>query len=72
MQVLMKRQRADGTQARKTWLAARCAAPLDWVFLCRWERAQKLGLDPPQDVKQILEGLPEGDPLHLCIWAGRV
>ena len=45
---------------------------IGWVLPDRWERAQKLGLDPPLNVKQILEGLPEGDPLHMCIWAGRV
>lgn len=38
----------------------------------RWERAERFGLDPPQEIKQILDDLPEGDPLHQNIWHRRL
>jgi len=42
----------------------------------RWARAEKLGLDPPENVKELLEAL-EGDASkkgkhEACIWEGRV
>jgi hypothetical protein len=44
----------------------------DSLHACRWERAQKLGLNPPLAVKEALEGLPADDPLQHSIWTGRV
>jgi hypothetical protein len=38
----------------------------------RWERAAKLGLEPPVEVKAILEAAAADSPLHLNIWSGRV
>ena len=40
--------------------------------LDRWERAESFGLNPPSEVKKLLLGLPEGDPLHRDIWYGRI
>jgi DNA polymerase delta subunit 4 len=35
----------------------------------RWERAHRIGLDPPQNVKNMLQ-LAGGNPD--CLWEGRV
>lgn len=35
----------------------------------RWERAHRIGLDPPHDVKDLLDHLG-GSPN--CLWEGRV
>ncbi|EIE20225.1 hypothetical protein COCSUDRAFT_54434 [Coccomyxa subellipsoidea C-169] len=40
--------------------------------LARWHRAENLGLQPPLDIKRILEGLPENHALQNNIWHGRV
>lgn len=37
----------------------------------RWERASKLGLDPPQGVLQALEQLDASHPEQQGIWADR-
>merc|ERR1712216_1047245 len=39
----------------------------------RWDRAARLGMDPPEEVKSILDTL-EGELLEKenCIWEGRV
>ena len=41
-------------------------------LLCRWDRAQQLGLNPPAEVHRILQTLPDGNSMHESIWAGRV
>ena len=52
--------------------------PLIVIFFCseRWERASKLGLDPPESVQQILETLAgdtsKGDKYEKCIREGRI
>jgi DNA polymerase delta subunit 4 len=38
----------------------------------RWERAASFRLEPPQEVKDILDRLPKGDRLHQNIWHGRL
>ncbi|KAK9904072.1 hypothetical protein WJX75_003766 [Coccomyxa subellipsoidea] len=40
--------------------------------LARWHRAEKLGLHPPPEIKQILEGLPDNHALQNNVWHGRV
>lgn len=40
-------------------------------MLSRWERASKLGLDPPQGVLQALEQLDASHPEQQGIWADR-
>eukprot|EP01023_Acetabularia_acetabulum_P041759 TRINITY_DN408_c0_g1_i1.p3 TRINITY_DN408_c0_g1~~TRINITY_DN408_c0_g1_i1.p3 ORF type:complete len:106 (-),score=11.03 TRINITY_DN408_c0_g1_i1:337-654(-) len=40
--------------------------------LDRWNRAYKLGLNPPREIKQILENLEEDSKYKTCIWEGRV
>ena len=37
---------------------------------CRWERSQKFGLDPPPQIKQLIEQGPEA--LNQPVWAGKV
>jgi DNA polymerase delta subunit 4 len=38
----------------------------------RWRRAERLGLNPPENVKSILQGLPEAHPMHRHIFEGHV
>ena len=50
--------------------ALRCLYPLrSGPGMCRWERSQRFGLDPPLQVKQLLEGAP--DSANQNVWAGR-
>ena len=47
--------------------------PKTWHFLGitrlqRWERAAKWGLQPPEEVKALLQAGAAGD----CLWEGRV
>lgn len=37
--------------------------------LARWERAQKLGLNPPKEIESILK---RGKVSSECLWEGRV
>lgn len=37
----------------------------------RWERAQKFGLQPPEDVRRVLLGKRAGDPAHQSLWAAQ-
>ena len=37
---------------------------------CRWERSQKFGLDPPPQIKLLIEQGPEA--LNQPVWAGKV
>ncbi len=47
--------------------------PLLSVAVCsRWERAAKFGMDPPQEVKEILQRLGPEDASSFDIWHGRV
>lgn len=41
------------------------------MLLCRWQRAAKFGLNPPQQVLELLTG-PEGEQRNNNIWDGRV
>ncbi|KAK9823832.1 hypothetical protein WJX72_005810 [[Myrmecia] bisecta] len=38
----------------------------------RWERAVKLGKNPPPEVRDILQEVAKHDPRHQCLWAGRI
>lgn len=40
--------------------------------LQRWERAEKLGLQPPKNIRELLSELPADDPKAANLWAGRV
>jgi DNA polymerase delta subunit 4 len=40
--------------------------------LQRWERAAKLGLDPPMEIGRLLSQLPADDKKAANLWAGRV
>ena len=49
---------------------------ISWIsiqtrMLSRWERASKLGLDPPQGVLQALDQLDASHPEQQGIWADR-
>mmetsp|Transcript_5903 Transcript_5903/g.10267 ORF Transcript_5903/g.10267 Transcript_5903/m.10267 type:complete len:111 (-) Transcript_5903:583-915(-) len=38
----------------------------------RWQQAHKFGLNPPEDVRVLLESLPSGDSRMHNVWKGRV
>ena len=38
----------------------------------RWERAAKLGLDPPKEIRDILERQAPGSSQLANLWSGRV
>lgn len=40
-------------------------------ILCRWQRAEKFGLNPPQQVRSLLQQL-QGEQWDKNIWDGRV
>ena len=39
---------------------------------CRWQRADKLGLQPPREVLHILDALQDDDAQLQCLWYGRI
>lgn len=40
--------------------------------LQRWERAARLQLDPPVEVKQLLDKYGSSSRLNECVWAGHI
>ena len=44
------------------------------IPVARWHRAERLGLDPPQQVKEIIEAAEgaQHDMLNTAVWEGRV
>eukprot|EP00891_Asterochloris_glomerata_P006706 jgi/Astpho2/6706/e_gw1.00102.62.1_t len=38
----------------------------------RWQRADKLGLQPPREVLHILDALQDDDAQLQCLWYGRI
>eukprot|EP00803_Ostreobium_quekettii_P009814 evm.model.scf_1557.1 EVM.evm.TU.scf_1557.1 scf_1557:21635-24889(+) len=38
----------------------------------RWERASKLGLEPPRVVQEILQKYGDQDSIAQCLWSGRI
>ena len=45
---------------------------LNVLLGCRWQRADKLGLQPPKEVLHILDALQDDDARLQCLWHGRI
>jgi hypothetical protein len=58
--------------SRSSLLSTACDSALNLPAASRWERAARLGLEPPEDVKEILVAAGNDSPLNHNIWHNRV